>query len=387
MFEFSSGSKKSEVVAIVDIGSASIGAAFLKVHSDAPSEIIWSRRLLVPSADREKPQVLSAIATALSQISAKGTSPSSTTHTSLEKPHKLYAVVHAPWAKSLSFQTEELFEKDEKISAAMIEKASQKSLKDLVYGKDTELLEANVMRVELNGHPSSAPIGKLARELTVHILATQIETSTKKVFADALRAVFPALQPIWRSHIRSVISFTRENPAFPKDCCVIDMTNEGTTISVVRNNMLSQQITVSEGIDRIVSELSPKGLPEETLGLLRMLERDQCAGGMCDEIKSRMGSSEPELVRRFAAPLGKLAEERPLPNKILLFTHPDLLGWLGHFFSRLDFAQFTITAQPFSVSTISPKDLERWVLSASGTASDSSILLASALVHNERQVK
>ena len=45
-----------------------------------------------------------------------------------------------------------------------------------------------------------------------------------------------------------------------------------------------------------------------------------------------------------------------LPNTLLLLADTDVAPWLQKFFQRIDFSQFTATAQPFMVDVISASE-------------------------------
>ena len=58
--------------------------------------------------------------------------------------------------------------------------------------------------------------------------------------------------------------------------------------------------------------------------------------------------------------------------------------WLGQFFSRIDFTQFTATNQPFSVEQLSVEELRAFVTpSGQNVVSDFGLLLAVSFVNSE----
>ena len=97
-----------------------------------------------------------------------------------------------------------------------------------------------------------------------------------------------------------------------------------------------------------------------------------------------MAKVEPELVRVFGEGMAVCAAQARLPNKLILITQPDMAPWLAKFFSRIDFTQFTLTTQPFSVETIAPADLSAWVTAARGVVLDTGVALSAALVNREQ---
>jgi hypothetical protein len=52
----------------------------------------------------------------------------------------------------------------------------------------------------------------------------------------------------------------------------------------------------------------------------------------------------------------RMSTVRKIPNTMILIAHSDLREWLARCFTRIDFAQFTITARPFAVKALSADD-------------------------------
>jgi len=82
-----------------------------------------------------------------------------------------------------------------------------------------------------------------------------------------------------------------------------------------------------------------------------MLERESASTESAEAVQKAVAASEQDLVKTFAEAIGSITAAERVANNLLLITHPDLEPWLSRFFSRIDFAQFTITTLPFAVHT------------------------------------
>ena len=111
-----------------------------------------------------------------------------------------------------------------------------------------------------------------------------------------------------------------------------------------------------------------------------MISNDACSTDGCEALKRSFATIEPDLVKLFADTIGPLAAPRRAASDLLLVTHPDLEQWCSALLSRLDFAQFTTTMLPFTVSTPSSIQKERWHLR---DINDSSLLVGASLVNIE----
>ena len=163
----------------------------------------------------------------------------------------------------------------------------------------------------------------------------------------------------------------------------MNMTSQGTSFIAVRKGVVTDTGMVPEGSRTILKRVAGEKMPEETLALIRMLALDQCETEACEATKAALGKVEPELVKVFGEAMSKMSAVRRLPNALVLSANEDLSQWLAHFLSRIDFAQFTMTTQPFSARALTRNDLSELVSAEGGVKIDAGLSVASALVNIE----
>jgi len=166
------------------------------------------------------------------------------------------------------------------------------------------------------------------------------------------------------------------------DCLILDVTEEGTAAVVVRNGAPENELLIPEGVRSILTKASSGGTPEETRQALRMIARDECSEATCTAVQAACAAIEPELAHVFGEHFAKLSTPQRLPTTTLLVAHPDLSPWLSRFFSRIDFTQFTLSAQPFEVVPITGEGLGK-VTSASDGDVDIDLSIALTLINKE----
>ena len=164
------------------------------------------------------------------------------------------------------------------------------------------------------------------------------------------------------------------------------MTSEATHIVAIRKGVPAETAVVPEGKRSILKRVAGDKMPEEILGLIRMLESDKCDPATCETIKSSLAKAEPDLARGFGETMSKLASARRLPNSLVITAHEDILPWMSRFFSRIDFAQFTTTLRPFEPRVLTSQHFSELVTPSPGVSVDLGLLLASALVNIEERV-
>ena len=369
-----------KIVAVADIGSGSAGFAIVAVPKRGPARLLAAKRSILPLEEREPAAIVAAIGRHLSETGQqvladyrKGGGP---------QPSSVYAVIRAPWTQSKTVNARTAFPKPTKVTAAMIGNLAQQAMASVSVEK-AAVLEAGVIRVELNGHPTSKPVGKPCSELSVAALLSACEPELRQSVTDALQQLFGARRITLRSGVHAILSVMRGSPDVPEDFLVVDMASEGTNFMVVRDSVTTEHGSSTEGKTTILKRISTDGVLQHTLTHLRLLARGECDDPTCDALNAAMAKTEPELVRIFGEVIAKLISRRRLPNHLILATHDDLASWLTALFSRIDFAQFTTTTQPFVVRALKPGDFTDRVRPEPDVHIDSAMLTAAALVHIE----
>lgn len=369
---------RSQAVAVVDVSPGSAKVAILCTSADGPGTVMASGSSALTLEARTPEQAVSQIGGQVEQ--AGSAALASYTEKGHRAPiHTVVVVIHAPWMQTRSIRAGTEFPQDERITDAMIGKLAHESLTTVPKVDPAALLEASVMRVELNGYPSLAPAGKSAHQIEVVSYLSACDPAVSGAIQSALHKIFPVARISWRSGIRALTTLARESAVPGRHYLVVDMGAEATHIISVRGATFEQRV-VPEGIRTILARIGGSGLPDEILGSLRMLEREACSTESCEALQKALVLAEPELVRVFAEAIGQMAGVRRAAKDLLLVTHPDLEPWLARLLSRIDFAQFTVTTLPFAVSTPSSIDMGRWV---TGEATDDSLAVAAALVNIE----
>ncbi len=372
-----------KIVAVADIGSASAGIALIAVQKGKPAYVLGANRAILPPEKRKEDALIAGIGEMILEAGRNVLEAYARDRQKDPGPVKeLYAVVHAPWTHAKSVGARAKFEESTRITGHTISHLAQEALASETGFDRKNFLEASVAKIQLNGYSTNAPEGKWAHEVALTGLVSDCDPRMRSVIETNLGQVFPHMRPAFRSSTRALLSALRGYMPI-KEYVAIDMTGEATGIIVVREGIVDKELSTPEGMHTILRRFSEKGMPEETLSLMHMLEREHCDTEACETLKTSIGRIEPELVRLFGEGMAKLASPQRLPAHLALVAHADMSPWLSRFFSRIDFTQFTQTAQPFIVHELAPKDLADFVVSEHDATPDIGLVVASALVDKE----
>ncbi len=383
MFGINLGRAGEKVIAVADIGSGSAAVAILAVPTDGPVRILAAERRFLPLEERSPEAIIAAIGTHL--IEAGQHVLENHRKVGGKTPLSVYAIIRAPWTHSKTLAARTTFPKTTSISGKMIGALAQQALAGDTEFVRENIIEAGVLRVEVNGYPTSQPEGKSGNELAVSALVSDCDPGLRASVNSALQQLFGSRPVTWRSGVHATLSVMRVKPEAPNEFVVVDMASEGTNFMVIRDGVATEHASTPEGKRSILKRISGNNMPDDTLTLLRLIAGGECHDPACETVNAATAKAEPELVRAFGEVIAKLVQHQRLPNHLILTTHQDLIPWLSALFSRIDFAQFTTTTQPFIVSSLKPLDLAHWALPEGAVRVDTGIQLAAALVNIEEK--
>ncbi len=379
--------KREKVIAIADISSDSAGACIALVRDGAPAAILCAERSSLTYDDKTPEQTITGILSLLEDAAAKVLRVYSKLQN--KRPiipvSSVHAIIHTPLVTSqtaraeTSFETEELITQDTIGSLARTALASQKEL------DKSRLFEAGVSSVDLNGYRTGRPVGKRAHAVSVATLISQCEPELRAQIIDTLRKGFGAQHPELHSDTRALLLGTHANSIRANIHLIVDMSGDSTNCVVIHKDAAAEHLVMPEGVRTILKRIVGNGIAEEKLSLMRMVSRDACSTSACEELNASLARVEPELVKIFGEAFSKLISERRLPNDLVLIVAPDFAPWLGNFFSRIDFGQFTVTARQFAVHTLTTEDMRASVAGNLGPKVDAWLSLGTALASAEEQ--
>ncbi len=371
------------VVLIADIGSGGVGVGVFMLHKDAPSEMLLAERASASLDERDPAHLTIAALAQLGEVSGRVITAYHAKFPRGKRITASYAIIRAPWSQSRVARAESKEDAERVVDGTLLSALAREVLAHEDAGNRARLFETSVVRVEINGYATTAPEGKRGTHVAVTALLSECEPSFTAGVEDALMKS-SGMKPMRYSGTRALMSLV-QRAVVPEECMIVDMTGEATDLVCIRAGVPAEHQIVSEGVHSILRRVAGAGMPAEALALIRMAGEDQCEDGACEDIKSKMAAAEPDLARLFGETFATLSGVRRLPSTLALIAHPDLATWLAHFFSRIDFAQFTGTMEPFSILSIGGDALLPMIVNAAGVPADTGLLVASILVNSEYQ--
>ena len=378
MFNIPFAHKGEKRVAVADIESGSAGVAFLSVGRGKPARIVAAHRTALSFGERTREATVAGIISALAKsaemtllaVRALGFGPVQSAH----------AVIGAPWTRSLTISAVKRFPEEQRIHSEAIVSLAKEAFTQEKKIDHKKLIEASIVRAELNGYPTSRPDGKYAHSIFTSVLVSECEPRIRNAVQETLTRVF-SRPPALHSEAKALLMLLRKHSTAHANYLIIKVTSHATSIIAVHKGALLSHVLIPEGTRTILQHVAGSRMPEETLALIRMVGRDHCEDSACSAIKTGMARAEQKLLRIFGEAFANLAASQKLPKTLVLVADSDIAGWLSFFFSRIDFTQFTLTARPFSVEVLTAEELRRSVVcNDPKISSDSGLLIAISII-------
>lgn len=379
---FSALHRGDDIVAVADVGSGSVGFAIVKTSAGGPARVVAAERSMLAIEARAYESTAGALARELERVGAKVLADLATREPALGTPSSVLCVIRAPWTTSESLREQQAYPEEVAITRELTGELARRSLARVSAFDRRELLGATVVQVELNGYATAHPAGKRAHEVSVVSLVSGCDPLMRRMVERALEVILPHKPHALRSGGHALFAVLRQY-ASEGTYAIAEVSGEGTGFIVVRDGAPQEQCLVREGVYSLLRRISKDSLPEETLAAVRSIESDRCTTEACTKVAAALAQTEPELVRIFGEGMAGCVAKRRLPDKLYLVAHPDMSSWFTTFFSRIDFTQFTRTAKPFTVQSITPNDMQEFVTAQNGVRLDPGIAIAAALVNIE----
>lgn len=374
------GKQSGDTIAVADVGNGSVAVGIVRIEAHGNARVLISERATLPAGERSSEASISGTISLLGETAQKVLAKYGESAKDRRHVASAYAIIHSPWTRSKTVRAVTQLKEETKIEKNMLDSLARQALETDTEYDHGKILEAGIIRVELNGYPTLKPVGKHAHHFAASALLSECEPRIREGVAEALARVFACPPPTLRSDTRALLSVIRESSALPKESLIVNMTYEATNTLVVRKGVVTETALVAEGSASIVRRIGGEKMPEETMTLIRLLALDQCEAEACESTRAAIAKAEPEIVKAFGDMFGRLSASRRLPNRFLLLAHEDLSPWLVRFFSRIDFAQFTVTTRPFSPAPLSMDTLKDLVAFEKDVAPDVPLGIAAALV-------
>lgn len=360
------GKKKEKVIAIIDIGSASVGGMFVNISSKDRPEIITSKRLPINFLfDVDFQAYLRSTLTSFEKILVnllkdypKG-------------PDKIFCTLSLLWGITQTRVIKAKKEEPIKINKHFVDNLIDEEIKIFksewqnrtsYFNEKADLIEHEIMKIALNGYDVENPFNKTAKTIDIYTHMSLIVESVKKRIEDSFLRHFGDVPVFFHTLPFVVFIFLKNILHTEQDFLFSEIGGETSELSLVRDNILEETISFSKGKNLLIRKIASefKTFIGEAESILKSFREKHLEPALSSKISSILTETSKEWCNRLDKVLTELSQESPLPKRFFLVGDksitPEIIGCLQ---SEL-FLRFTILGKPFEVEEIFPEALKHY---------------------------
>ncbi|HBB44464.1 MAG: hypothetical protein UW27_C0001G0034 [Parcubacteria group bacterium GW2011_GWA1_44_13] len=330
-FSLFGGQKQNEALTLlVDIGSASVGAALIKIEKGQTPQIVSSIREDISFQEvLSSARFLLAMNKALDKVLKDLQEKTKTTG----NPKHFFCTLSSPWfilkTRDLKIVKNDEFEVTERAIEKFIDEDILKlkdELKETLPPDDVRIIEKKVIHIKLNGYeiknPYKQKTSRMEMTVTVGVSSGKvIQSIERKInnFFHAKSVHFGAFPVAAFSAIRDI--FPTEN-----NFLFLDITGEATDVSRVENDLLTRTVSFPRGKNFFIREISARlrTVHEEATTLFSMFLRGELDTVRYAEVSKIVETAEAEWLQRFEKAITVLAENGAPPRKIFFTADAEI---------------------------------------------------------------
>jgi len=332
---FTKQKQDESLMLLVDIGSASVGGALVRIEKGSVPHVLATVRENISFQDALSPaRFLIAMNRALDKV----LKAMQTKSEPVGLPSHIFCTLSSPWfilkSRHLRVERQEEFEVTERVLDEFINEDMallKEELKETLPPKDVKFIEKKIVQIKLNGYEVRNPYGQKTSRIE---LSMPVGVSSGKVVESIERKLSNFF------HIKSIhfgafplAAFSAIRDIFPteKNFLFLDITGEATDVSLANNDILVGTVSFSRGKNFFVREISAqlRTVHEEAATLFAMFLRDELNPAQHAKIATIVAHAEDEWSVRFKRTIGMLMENGMLPLKVFFTADADIAPLLS----------------------------------------------------------
>ena len=383
--------KKAHLTLIVDVGSASVGAALISTKDPRTPLILESVRVpMVFQDELNFKRFLDDTATSLKKVLEK-----------IQKKHTpkhFCFILSSPWFVSQTrifhYSSEKPFNITKSFLADLVEKEVTEFEKVELEKKHEMLSQHNVvienktMQTKLNGYITADPANKRAVEVELSTFISLSASETLDLFRQVTQSVFHRDEINFHTFLYAGYFLIHDILKLSNNFILMDINGELTDVSVIHDGIVIETVSYPIGRNFLIRGIAKNlsTVPEEAESILRASQEGTLNQVMIDKIHDALLPLRKEWIQSLRKVLEVSSYEYILPHDVYIMTHQDVGQIFADFIALENLDQFTITSQPFTPVVITNKMIGDHCRTDIGVNRDLFLMIESIFISNTENV-
>lgn len=324
---FKKSRAQRKVVAVFDIGSASVGGALVSVAGGTKAQVMRTVRTdMILQEELDFKRFTLALRDALKKTAAA---------LAEGKPEidECVCLLASPWYASEARTAVVEKEKQFVVTASKLRELIEKEvesfegvLAEKYGGEQVSIIDAEALTVKLNGYPTPDPYGTFARKLEASVYVSITPTKIRDMVIDEVRNAFG--QKNVRFHSFPLISFSAARDIFPehRSFLYIDITGEVTDLSLVKDDAIRHNHSFPYGKNTLIRNIASafQTAPSEAVSLFNLYREGKAAQHVRLQIKKVITDMQTEWSQVLDKELGAMPGGSSIPHAIFFTADRDV---------------------------------------------------------------
>jgi len=383
--------KKEKTVAILDIGSASVGGAIVAIKKGSEPQVLFSiRENMVFQKDLNLERFTSAMLQSLGLVLNKLEKYTG------DKPRDFFCVLSSPWYESktkiINVNENKNFTVTEKMLNEILKKESDifsSSVNNVGNVKDlVTIIDLKNIQIKLNGYDTPNPYGKYAQNMDIALF---IGLGSKKVIEaikNKISKIFYIKNITFSTFSLASFSTVRDIFSDKNNFIILDITGEVTDVSLVQDNVLIKSSSFPLGKNFIVRKIASEmnTTVEEAGSLFNMLNSNKINNETKNSLSVILDGVRKEWLDEFTKSIVAMSKERSISSTIFFTADSNVSSWFVESLENKEFSEVILIEDVFDVHFLSEKILEKFCLFKKGVNKDPFIILEAIYLNKNQDI-
>ncbi|MFA5022933.1 MAG: hypothetical protein WC385_02260 [Candidatus Paceibacterota bacterium] len=354
MFGSSAKKDESKVIGIIDLGSAQVSGAIIRLGKDREIQSVLAQAdekinyQELPEFAHFWESTKTAIQTVLRELREGTKNSEVSTGTSGKiiavEPEKIFIFLSSPFFQS---QTKVI-----KADNATPIKITQNYLAGLVKqagdgqtgNPEVVILEDKVMQTKLDGYLTTWPLGQRAREVILNRFLSWADKNLLVNLRDLIRAEYAKAPVIFNTFSYATYDIFKD--FLPdKDFILLDTGNEITDVLIIKDNVLAEHFSFPKGKNFVIRGIAKElgTIPAEAENSLSLYATSQANPQLKARLETALAKIAPLWQTDFKEILIKTLETTSLPETVYLISDDPADNLFAQFIDQADLKEVTLS--------------------------------------------
>ncbi|MCX6712725.1 MAG: hypothetical protein NTY66_00775, partial [Candidatus Vogelbacteria bacterium] len=337
--------KRSKIVAILDIGSGSVGGALLSLGPDG-AEIIYyaqseTRSGAEPDFQRFNSSISQALKNTIGRLQASG----------LAAPEEYHCFLSSAFADSQTKFSTYRDTQPRVLTSKSINGIARRNAEAFVRSSssaDFYLLENKILRFKLDGYETAEPIGQTASEIELAQYLSRSSSAQIRRLAREISGLTHTNKIFFHSYALAAANALRDY--FNVDSFLaVDVSGELTDVAAVIDGVLIENISFPYGANKIIRAIALElnSWPDEVASELRLLSSGKAGSAVKKKLLPALARARTKWLEAFSTVAGMILEHSMLPPTLLLTGDALLNSFIVDWIKSGDFGHLILNRGQF----------------------------------------